>query len=182
MPIKVAAPLTLAAPVHWAARVNVPQITQEQSEWCWAACAQMVLRYYGNSSVRQCDLAAKLFGQGCCEDPGSTLCNQPAQVQDIAGIYSDWGRPSKPKYVSSSVPFSTLQAELNAQRPVEVGFIWNKGTGHQAIVCGWGVDSTGPLLLVNDPDPRWGTGAIYYTNLVLAYGAGSWQHTWISIS
>jgi hypothetical protein len=180
MPIKVAAPVKLTVPSLWAQRIAVPQFSQEQSEWCWAACAQMVLRYYGNNAVRQCDVAARLFGQpGCSENPSSSLCNEPAQVQDIAGVYSDWGRPT-PQYVNGSVPFKTLQSELNAKHPVEVGFIWKDGTGHQVIICGWNIDTTGPLLLVNDP--RWGSGGVYYTNLVLAYGWGSWQDTWISLA
>ena len=180
MPIKVAAPVKLAAPSPWAARIDVPQITQEQTEWCWAACAQMVLCYYGNKAVHQCDLASRLFGQPCCKDPSSALCNEPAQVPDIASIYTDWKRPSMPKYVHGNVPFQTLQDEINAKRPVEVGFTWNDGTGHQAIICGWDIDGTGPLLLVNDP--RWGSGAVYYANLVIAYGWGSWEHTWTSIT
>jgi len=179
MPVQLATRVALAAPSTWAARLAVPQIYQEQTEWCWAACAQMVLRYYGNNTVRQCDLPSRHFGQPCCEDPGSVLCNEPAQVPDIAGIYKDWGRPSAAKYVSGSVPFQTLQGEINAKRPVEVGFIWDDGNGHQAIVCGWDIDDTGPLVLVNDP--RWGSGAVYYANLVLAYGWGSWRHTWISM-
>jgi hypothetical protein len=27
--------------------LNIPSVLQEQSQWCWAACAVMVLRYYG---------------------------------------------------------------------------------------------------------------------------------------
>jgi len=165
--------------VPWAATVSVPQINQEQTEWCWAACAQMVLQFYGDSTVQQCDLATQLFGEPtCCSDPSSALCNEPAQVPDIAGVYASRGRNAN--LVIGSVPFETLQDEINANRPVEIGFAWNDGTGHQALVCGWNVDDTGPYLLVNDP--RWGSGAVYYVNLVAAYGWGSWQWTWVSMA
>jgi hypothetical protein len=168
----------------WAAVVKdpagnpVPQISQEQTEWCWAACAQMVLQFYGNSSVQQCDLASKLFGEPCCANPDSPLCNEPAQVPDLAGVYAQWGRNAV--LVPGDVPFETLQSEINANRPIEIGFIWNDGTGHQVLVCGWNIDGTGPYLLVNDP--KWGSGAVYYSNLQAAYGWGSWKWTWQSIS
>lgn len=180
MAIKKAALVPIAEPPPWAGQVDIRYIKQEQTNWCWAACAQMVLRRFGNSTVRQCDLAHRLFGEpSCCDNPSSPLCNEAAQVPDIAGVYSAWGR-KKPEYVGKSVPFETLQNEINAKRPVEVGFIWKDGTGHQAIVCGWDVDDTGPLLLVNDP--KYGLGAVYYVNLKLAYGWGTWRHTWISIT
>jgi hypothetical protein len=156
----------------------VSQIFQEQTEWCWAACAQMVLKFYGNDAMQQCDLASRLFGRSCCDDPGSPLSNEPAQVPDIAGVYGQWGRSAL--FVQGQVPFETLQNEINANRPVEIGFQWNDGTGHQVLVCGWNIDSTGPYLMVNDP--QWGSGAVYYVNLQAAYGWGSWLWTWQSIT
>ncbi|HEX3018888.1 MAG TPA: C39 family peptidase [Chitinispirillaceae bacterium] len=27
--------------------LNIPSVNQENSEWCWAACSQMALEYYG---------------------------------------------------------------------------------------------------------------------------------------
>src|SRR2546428_274897 len=44
---------SLAVPVHG----------QEESEWCWAACAEMVRDYFGRD-VRQCDLATAQLGGG----------------------------------------------------------------------------------------------------------------------
>jgi len=127
--------------------------------------------------VKQCELAGKLFGQLCCQNPSSLLCNEPAQVQAIAGIYLAWNRPHAPQFVNGAVPFGTLQTEINAKRPVEVGFLKN-GTGHQAILYGWDQDSTGPILLVNDPQN--GSGVIYYKNLLAAYVSGAWTYTWLS--
>jgi len=167
----------------WAAIVKdpagnpVPQIFQERTEWCWAACAQMVLQFYGDASVQQCDLATQLFGEPCCANPDSPLCNEPAQVPDLAGVYANRGRNAV--LVPGYVPFETLQDEINANRPVELGFVFNNGTGHQVLVCGWNIDATGPYLLINDP--QLGSGAVYYVNLQAAYGWGSWQWTWQSI-
>ena len=41
--------------------INVPQIIQEQSNWCWAACVEMVIRYYNEPATQQCEFANELF-------------------------------------------------------------------------------------------------------------------------
>jgi len=154
----------------------VPQIPQEKEEWCWAACAQMLLQFFG-IEVQQCDVASQMFGEPCCANPDSPLCVGPAQVPLIANIYAQYGHNAS--LISGKVTFETLQDEINANRPVIVGFDWGSGTGHQVLVCGWDVDSLGQRLLVNDP---WqGSGPVYYVNLLAAYGLGSWQYTWQSV-
>jgi hypothetical protein len=158
--------------------LNIPQIFQEQTEWCWAACAQMVSVYYGNAGLQQSDLANRLFGLSVCSlVPGSSLCNRMALMSDICNVYKGLGRTST--FVPNAVPFGTLQQEINAGRPVQVGFSWSGG-GHLALVCGWDINSIGPFLRVNDP--QYGSGGVYYSNLVAAYGLGSWQFTWLSIA
>jgi Papain-like cysteine protease AvrRpt2 len=157
---------------------TVPQISQKETKWCWAACAQMVLQFYGKA-VEQCSLAAQLFGYlGCCSEASSPLCNNPAQVPDIADVYTGNGYTAT--LINDSIPFEALQTEINANHPVEVGFDWNNNNGHQVLVCGWSIDSTGPLLLVNDP--AYGSGAVYYVNLLVAYGWGSWRWTWTGLA
>jgi Papain-like cysteine protease AvrRpt2 len=168
----------------WAAVVRdgsgnlVPQIYQEQTEWCWAACAQMVLQFYGNFTVGQCDLASQMFGESCCGNPSAPLCNKPSQVPTLANIYTPYGHSAV--LIQNYVPFETLQSEINANRPVEIGLNWGNETGHQLLVCGWDIDSLGQRLLVNDP--LQGTGPVYYVNLLRAYGWGYWQYTWQSIT
>ena len=176
--------ITLSDQSAWAKVVtdsqnrNVPQIPQEQTEWCWAACAQMVLQFYG-TDVQQCSLASQLFGiPNCCSKPAPELCKNPAQVPDIASVFTDNGR-SAPTFVDDNVTFETLQSEINENRPVEIGFDWGNDNGHQVLVCGWRIDAVGPLLLVNDP--LYGCGPVYYVNLVAAYGWGVWRWTWMGL-
>src|SRR4051812_28367077 len=67
--------------------LDIPPIGQEQTNWCWAACMQMVLTKLGNA-VQQCSLADSAHGQrGCCGAPSSRLCNKPVKASDIA---SEW--------------------------------------------------------------------------------------------
>ncbi len=180
MPLRVTQghPITFGAPLIGAKALNVPQIAQEQKQWCWAGCANMVLRYYDNTAVRQCDFANWLFGlSGCCDTPSSTLCDRPCQVRDVSRVYKNWSIRSST--IKGTVTFATLQSEINDGRPVEVAYDWNGGGGHAAIVTGYGTNNTGPFVRVNDP--AYGSGGIYYTDLLTAYGWGTWCYTWTGI-
>jgi hypothetical protein len=161
-----------------AERTGVPMIIQEQSNWCWAACADMVVHYYGFPVVRQCDFANWLFGQsGCCFAPGSSLCNRPCSEADVSLIYFNWGIQSS--LVASSVPYSVLDSETVSSRPVEVGLAWNGGGGHLVLVIQTAIVNYQQVVLVNDPD--YGTGGILYSDLLTANGMGAWVSSWVGI-
>jgi len=158
--------------------LNVPMIKQEQTQWCWAGCADMTLHYYGNSGVRQCDFANWLFGQSaCCSVPSSSLCNRGCQVGDVSKVYSNWGIRST--LVNSNVPFGTLSLEVSASRPVEVAYAWNGGGGHVALVVQ--TDTINGRSVVRVNDPAYGSGGVYYDDLLNAYGMGRWFATWTGI-
>lgn len=148
--------------------LDVPYMHQEQNEWCWAACSQMVASYFGNSAVKQCELANFLHDQTtCCQNPGSTHCNQPSPYEGIGQVYEHLGINciSEPNAETPQV----LVREVRAQRPVEVGLLWAGGGGHVILVRG--VTAQG-LFAVNDP--WYGQGVVTYMYLMTAYGQGRW--------
>lgn len=156
----------------------VPMILQTQTQWCWAACAEMVLRYYGKQGVGQCDLANWLFGQSaCCVKSSSSLCNRPCQTQDVARVFSNWGIRSS--LVGSSIPFKSLDAEISNSRPVEVGYVWTGGGGHVVLVVQTRIEKNRAVCQVNDPGL--GSGGVYYNDLLKAYGQGRWFVSWTGI-
>lgn len=170
--------VVVSAPSLGNVSLPVPQIAQEQTQWCWAACADMVVHYYGNTAARQCEFANWLFGQSnCCASPGSSACNRPCQINDVSRVFSRWGIRSN--YSGGSVSFGTLRSEVDSSRPVEVGYAWNGGGGHVALVTGWIVVSGGNALRVNDP--AYGSGGVYYNKLLTAYDMGQWRWTWTGI-
>lgn len=177
MPLRVARGTTVVAPPPplGAAVLNVPWIKQEQTQWCWAACAQMVLRYSGNLTVRQCDFVNWLFGlSDCCAAGSTSLCNRPCQVADVCRVYSAFGL--RCSYSNGTVSFGGLQFEIDQGRPVEAGLAWTGGGGHVVIVRGWYDDGK---IHVNDP--WYGHGAIPYSDLVNAYGQGTWFGTFTDL-
>src|SRR5437660_1156600 len=122
MPLRAPSGKTIVPlPPPLGARVlSVPWIKQEQTQWCWAACAQMVLRYYANLTVQQCDLANWLFGlSDCCAAPSSSLCNRPCQVSDVCRVYNAFGLRC---YSSSgTITLGAVQLEIDQGYPVEPG-------------------------------------------------------------
>ena len=159
--------------------LGVCQIEQEQNLWCWAACAEMVLRYYDIGHVRQCDFANWLFKQThCCTEPSSAECNRGCFVHDISRLYLQWNIRST--FIGGMVPFSVLQAEIDAGRPVEIGFLWKEqGIAHVVLISGWHTDGTEEFVHVNDPNN--GFQFLTYAELQTAYGKGTWSFTWTGI-
>ena len=181
----------------------MPRIAQEQTNWCWAACTEMVLHYYGNPDARQCEFANSLFNQTqCCEDPTDPACNQTCTGNDVEAVYANWNIRST--LIKGTVPFDGLQAEIDAGRPVEVAFKWTGGGAHVAIVRGWETNEMGPFVHVNDPapaadhlrnetdpfvhvnDPAPASAAdhlntVSYEELLNASGRGRWILTWTGI-
>ena len=165
----------VAAPPLGVTNLNVPLIKQEQTEWCWAACADMVSDFYGNAAVCQCEFANWLFGlSDCCSVPSSSLCNRPAEVTDVCGVYNAFGVQCASS--SGTISLAALQYEIDQGRPIEAGLAWTGGGGHAVLVYGY--DDHGK---VHVHDPMYGQVAIPYTDLVSAYGHGSWFWTFTNL-
>ena len=172
-------PIQLGMQLPDARTLNMPQICQEQTNWCWAACTEMVLHYYNNPDARQCEFANWLFDQTqCCEDPANPACNRTCSGNEVQDVYTNWNILST--LIEGDVPFDVLQAEIDAGRPVEVAFEWTGGGGHVAIVSGWDTDSPDPFVHVNDPAAD-RLSRVRYKELLAAYGRGRWILTWTGI-
>lgn len=151
--------------------LDVPYVAQEQSQWCWAACAQMVATFLGQAGVKQCELANFLHQQTqCCDDPSSPACNQPSPFAGIGQVYAHL----RINCISEARPETArvLVRELAASRPVELGLLWQGGGGHVIIVRG-----VTPQGLFAVHDPWFGSGIYTYLALYTAYGQGRWGYS-----
>lgn len=164
-------------------RLGVNLIPQRQTQWCWAACTQMILDFYHAPNVEQCDLANLAFsdaGGGCCNFPSSTLCNKPLCDTRISKLFDQQIVNIKHYYVNKLVPFTTLQYELDRNRPVQIG-LSTIGGGHVIIIEGWYPTDKGSYLNVNNPLPvsEGYQGVIAYSELEKSYG---WNATWTRLT
>lgn len=131
----------------------VPLVRQETPVWCWAAVSEMVFRYYGRGGT-QCQILSGWYQRDCCTFREFCQTTAPiAVIQQtllVGGVRSNW--------TPGPLPLSAITAEINAGRPIIVGY---RGSfaGHVVVIHGY--DSRGNLY-IHDP---------FYGSFVVPYGA-----------
>jgi hypothetical protein len=170
--------------VHSQAQVlNVPEVIQEQDQWCWAGVSKATLNYYGVNQA-QCDIAEYArqvitwynFGTtNCCVDP--TLgCNYwnynygyDGSIQDILvhfGSIQNYGSVSP-------LTQPEITTEITAGRPFIIRWGWYGGGGH--FLVGHGINGNDIYYM----NPWFGEGLhiATYSWLVDDGIEHSWTHT-----
>jgi hypothetical protein len=185
--------VTAAAPLEH--ELGVRRTRQLRSNWCWAACVDMVLDFYGQPEVRQCDVVGKKLNKPCCDDPFNNKYNVTCDEKDIRLVWNSLGIKSRAHLGQLTqdhgwVEAGELMTELKNNHPVQLGLKWNGTGGHAIIVQGWKDSSQGLFFFVNDPW-NWaaadvpeivnGKGRVHYDELRDAYGMGKWTWTWTEL-
>jgi hypothetical protein len=174
MPLRIAQGVTILPPPAGAsAQLNVAYIEQEQDNWCWAACCEMVFNFNGVNNVRQCDMSSAQFGGDCCASPSSSACNQGNWPENTYGHYAFNCTKN-----SVALSLAAVQAEIDSNRPVEVYYAWTGGGAHVALVIGYYDNGD---LEVFDPWSSYGPGRRPYSYVLSAYGMGSWTLTYSNL-
>ena len=62
-------------------------IVQEQPNWCWAACIDVVVRFRQQSALKQCDVATAALGKACCAAPHP--CDVPVALAQITTLFNE---------------------------------------------------------------------------------------------
>jgi hypothetical protein len=163
--------------------LRVPQVIQEQDQWCWAGSSSCVLKYYGKN-ISQCIIAEYTrtvstwhnFGSiNCCTDPlqGCNYWNYNwGYAGSIQDILQHWGVANSG--VSSSLSIAQIQTELNNQRPFIFRWGWTTGGGHFLVGHGF-ISSTSQMYYM---DPWFNEGLhIADYSWVLSNADHSWTHT-----
>jgi len=148
--------------------LEVSEIFQEQTAWCWAATSHCVLDYYG-IELQQCQIVEYAFDRGdCCESPGS--CNQTNCMQG-SGCMSDaidhWGIQTA--HHNSELSLAEATATIEDDRPFIMGMC---GQGH--VVVGHGIE--GNTVYFMDPWMTEGFKTGDYDYLT-SYAGGNWCET-----
>jgi hypothetical protein len=160
-----------AAPAPGApAPLAVPYIKQEQTNWCWAACCEMVFDF-NSVTVRQCDMATSQFGGNCCVTPSSAVCNQGNWPENVYPQYTFQCLRTNAAFTAAAV-----QTEINAGRPVEVYYAWTGGGAHVALIIGYYDNGD---FEVNDP--WYGPGRRTDASVRAAYNFGAWTITYSNL-
>lgn len=152
-----------------AKRLDITMQAQQKTNWCWAAAGNTIATFYGkNYSQNQFCNAA--FGRG-----QNTECpNSQATLGDVQNGL-DWAGINAGSYVSGWLRYPTVQAEINAGRPVETRIQWSNGGGHMHVLYGY--DDASSWVYWGDPWPsndryNWASHSWYVNNSTF-----SWTHS-----
>ena len=139
-------------------RLDVPGITQGRPNWCWAAIAAALGRYYGSSDLTQARIASQV----------TDAIDREARLDSalrLTGCFGHWS-PGKPL-------LDRIRFEVNAGRPLAARIAWNQGGGHYVLVTGY--DETGALQI---DDPATGRAVHAYVKFPDSYRTGGgWTET-----
>jgi len=163
----------MAQPIWTLLPATMPM--QVQRQWCWAAVAVSVARFYDPARVvNQCDLLNQRFGQtDCCQVGADPACDRASRLSHGLKLVGHLG-PVEDR----AEPFDAVRAEIVSGRPVGAGIRWRyRGGAHAVLIIG--VSSTRRFRIL---DPNWVDvdGSDYsVSELRNVYeGEGSWFRTY----
>jgi hypothetical protein len=166
----------------------VPAYAQLQSNWCWAACGQMIYWAYKPGSIAQCDFVAvsrdkensEWFDCNNLSSSTASPCSSPGTFNSPQSLYTCGGSIENvlDHYGISSTgygnAFSTgdLTTATSNRRHCVARWGWNSGGGHFVVIYRY----SGGNVSFNNPIG----GSSYtwaYNTFKTANGAGNWTHT-----
>lgn len=170
-----------------------PQLTttyrkQEMSEWCWAACLEMVWRIIFTSWRNQCSFADQAFDRrDCCKS--NDACNKG--FEDLKKLFAETPIYKKCNYVNKPFTFDEIELEIRRVHPIiyVLDFLGHQ-TSHTGIILGFETDEEGQWVYIMDPDEEFfrrsgksPEGWIKYEHLCKAYGLpnSKWEGTWYGL-
>ena len=139
---------------HAATWLSVSYIQQENTLWCWAACAQIAGKYYNSSStVSQTQIVIHVKGSNVNET--GTISDEV----DAATFATNYNTSFVGKYNAYS--FSALKGFINSGWIV-IPMVYKASTnsGHFYVIYGYNETSSGSYLYLVDP----ATGTGKYTS------------------
>lgn len=178
-------PVPFTPPLDFPAFFQPPQIrvarrAQEQDAWCYAACAQMVIKEVSpTSKVTQCEIAGFVKNSAqCCKNPPlpGTCIASGCKKPQITDIFKKWGINAQRK---PPIKFGPVVTEIKGQRLIEVVIDWRGGqSSHAVLLAGFSQDK----VYVVDPlkFPKY-LGWHTHTSLMKGFGNGNWSDTWVGL-
>ncbi|MEU9853094.1 papain-like cysteine protease family protein [Streptomyces sp. NPDC047974] len=150
-------------------RLNITMQAQQKTNWCWAAGGNTIATWFGRgySQNQFCNAAFQRQQGYDCPNWQATLGNVQTGLS--------WAGINPGSYVDGWLRYSTVQTEINANRPIETRIQWSSGGGHMHVLYGY--DDADSWVYWGDPWPssnryNWASHAWYVDN-----GSFSWTHS-----
>lgn len=126
---------------------------QHESNWCWAASAEMTMKFLG-ANVKQCDEANKQFGRtDCCNSPTPTECNNGGWPQ-----FTKYGFKAN-QTTKAPLTWEEVKTQIGCYKvPFCNTWAWTGGGGHMMVISAYALRSGEKWVYLRDPLPV-GTGS-----------------------
>lgn len=163
--------------------LNVQKVTQNHSNWCWAAISSDILQWYDAQLTQQCDIVNWAYGRNdACgshpfnwSSPANTANSLYGRYGSIADILDSHGvDPTADDY---AISWNALVNDVNAGEPFVIRFGWAGGGGH--FLVGYGYHDLDGTRMIGYMNPWPGEGYTWstYDWTVRAYNDHAWTHT-----
>jgi hypothetical protein len=159
---------------------------QKQDQWCWAAVALSICRFYGGQTWQnQSDLVNDIFaairgGTDCSQNGDTFPCNMTWSLKDVLSTAHHLALP-----IRGIVSFNDLMQEIEiGLRPVAVRIMFSDlNTAHYIVLVGCAQTLEGKQL-VKVVDPSMATGnstSIEYSTILNNYRPGAtWNESYFT--
>jgi hypothetical protein len=154
--------------------------SQERTEWCWAATAASVSRYYaatsGVAAKSQCEIATICVGFACCPPlPPDWDGNRFWALEDALDATAHLATGPTDSYLS----FQDIVHEIDEGRPVCCRIYWDNGSGHFNVITGY-ANELAEEVVIRDPEPSYGNSVMPYRTFVTNYHGGKWKAAYLT--
>ncbi|MFF1338346.1 papain-like cysteine protease family protein [Streptomyces sp. NPDC058290] len=150
-------------------RLNITMQAQQKTNWCWAASGNTIATWFGRNYTQNqfCNAAFNRQQGYDCPNNQATLGNVQTAL--------NWAGINSGSYVNGWLRYTTVQSEIDANRPVETRIQWSDGGGHMHVIYGY--DTADSWIYWGDPWPssdryNWASHAWYVDNSTF-----SWTHS-----
>jgi hypothetical protein len=148
---------------------------QRHSNWCWAAVATSVARFYRpDVKWTQCEVANEQLGSKiCCRKGARGKCNKVGHLKYSLRTVEHARRPIE---IKRAVPFSKVREEIDADNPVCVRTVWRGSQmGHFLAIVG----HLRECELLTIADPFFGSSYWHYRAFREDYRhSGQWKNSY----
>lgn len=150
----------------WPVRVQA----QQSTNWCWAATAQALVRFFRGNRIDQATLAGHFLNVPGCTI-GMPACDKGHPVEPVMRhhhVHHLTRNSGQPEYV--------IARNLDNRRIPICVVRWSAGTHHAVVLSGYGIQDNRGVYMVDDPAT--GVSIVACDDFMHCYqGHGVWVET-----
>ncbi|MBA4148856.1 MAG: hypothetical protein H0X66_12140 [Verrucomicrobia bacterium] len=141
---------------------------QQQTNWCWAACAASIKLFYTPSSNwTQCLLANSAFSRtDCCTNPVPSACNIGWTFKQALQLTGNFDHQ-----ITQKAALVAIRRDVDKCRPIAASIFWHGGGGHGVVIYGVEDHILGAKIYV--ADPFFGNSLMRYSSFPANYQTGA---------